>query len=473
MLASLEATLYPIVSKFSTYLSSYILVFLLIAVGLWYSVKTNFVQVRCFGEGMKKVFGNMSLRGGKQSSGMTSFQALATAIAAQVGTGNIVGASGAILTGGPGAIFWMWVIAFLGMATIYAEATLAQKTRIVDDEGNVHGGPVYYIRTAFQGGFGKFLAGFFAVAIVLALGFFGCMVQSNSIGSTFETAFGVPSWVIGIVLVAICGAIFLGGVQRLASVTEKVVPVMALIFLVGGAFVLIVRIQYLPATFGMIFKYAFQPQAIIGGAFGVALKEAISQGAKRGLFSNEAGMGSTPHAHAQANVAHPHDQGVVAMAGVFIDTFIVLTLNALVIISTLYTADGPLAACGAAAASTTITKANLAQLAFGSVMGENVGAIFVALCLFFFAFSTVLSWNMFGKINMIYLFGKKNPKTCTVVYTVIGLVFIFLGTMMSNDLVWELTDAFNYLMVLPNAIALFALTKMVTGSLKEVGKLKK
>ena len=473
MLASLEATLYPIVSKFNTYLSSYILVFLLIAVGLWYSVKTNFVQVRCFGEGMKKVFGNMSLRGGKQSSGMTSFQALATAIAAQVGTGNIVGASGAILTGGPGAIFWMWVIAFLGMATIYAEATLAQKTRIVDDEGNVHGGPVYYIRTAFQGGFGKFLAGFFAVAIVLALGFFGCMVQSNSIGSTFETAFGVPSWVIGIVLVAICGAIFLGGVQRLASVTEKVVPVMALIFLVGGAFVLIVRIKYLPATFGMIFKYAFQPQAIIGGAFGVALKEAISQGAKRGLFSNEAGMGSTPHAHAQANVAHPHDQGVVAMAGVFIDTFIVLTLNALVIISTLYTADGPLAACGAAAASTTITKSNLAQLAFGSVMGENLGAMFVAICLFFFAFSPVLSWNMFGKINMIYLFGKKNPKTCTVVYTVIGLVFIFLGTMMSNDLVWELTDAFNYLMVLPNAIALFALTKMVTGSLKEVGKLKK
>ena len=172
-------------------------------------------------------------------------------------------------------------------------------------------------------------------------------------------------------------------------------------------------------------------------------------------------------------MAHPHDQGVVAMAGVFIDTFIVLTLNALVIISTLYTADGPLAACGAAAASTTITKANLAQLAFGSVMGENVGAIFVAICLFFFAFSTVLSWNMFGKINMIYLFGKKNPKTCTVVYTVIGLVFIFLGTMMSNDLVWELTDAFNYLMVLPNAIALFALTKMVTGSLKEAGKLKK
>ena len=470
-MANLEATLYPIVCDINNYLSSYILIVLLIGVGLWFSIKTRFVQIRCFGEGMKKVFGNLSLSGGKQESGMSSFQALATAIAAQVGTGNIVGASGAILTGGPGAIFWMWVIAFLGMATIYAEATLAQKTRVVDKDGTIHGGPVYYITTAFKGGFGKFLAGFFAVAIILALGFFGCMVQSNSIGSTFETAFGIPSWIVGIILVVICGFIFLGGVQRLASVTEKIVPIMAAIFLLGGLVVLVARIKYIPATIGMIFKYAFAPQAIIGGGIGVALKTAISQGAKRGLFSNEAGMGSTPHAHAQANVAHAHDQGVVAMAGVFIDTFVVLTLNALVIISTLYTADGPLHECGAAAASTVLNKANLAQTAFGVVFGESFGAMFVAICLFFFAFSTVLSWNMFGKINAIYLFGKKNSKVCTTVYTVIALVFVFLGTMMSNDLVWELTDAFNYLMVLPNAIALFALTGMVVGSLKEKNKL--
>jgi AGCS family alanine or glycine:cation symporter len=200
------------------------------------------------------------------------------------------------------------------------------------------------------------------------------------------------------------------------------------------------------------------------------LKAAISQGAKRGLFSNEAGMGSTPHAHAQANVEHPHDQGVVAMCGVFIDTFVVLTLNALVIISTLYTADGPLAECGAAAASTVITKSNLAQTAFGTVMGEGFGAAFVAICLFFFAFSTILSWNMFAKINVIYLFGKKNDKVCTTVYTIIALAFIFVGTLMSNDLVWELTDAFNYLMVIPNAMALFALTKVVVNSLQEKDK---
>ena len=468
----LESVLFPIVSKINEYLSNYILIFLLVGVGLWYSIKTRFVQVRCFGEGMRKVFGNLKLHGGAQKSGMTSFQALATAIAAQVGTGNIVGASGAILTGGPGAIFWMWVIAFFGMATIYAEATLAQKTRIIDPDGTVRGGPVYYITTAFKGGFGKFLAGFFAVAIVLALGFMGCMVQSNSIGSTMNTAFGIPTWVSGVILVIICAIIFLGGVQRLASVTEKIVPIMAAIFLLGGLAVLAARITYIPATFAMIFKYAFQPQAIIGGGFGYAIKTAISQGAKRGLFSNEAGMGSTPHAHAQANVAHPHDQGVVAMIGVFIDTFVVLTLNALVIISTLYTADGPLAECGAAAASTTLTKANLAQTAFGTVFGEKFGAMFVAVCLFFFAFSTVLSWNLFGKINANYLFGKKNPRRCTVVYSLIALVFVFIGTLASNDLVWELTDMFNNLMVIPNAIALFALTSMVVAMCKE-GKLAK
>ena len=472
LITNLDSVLYPIVCKVNTYLSNYILVFLLLGVGLWYTFQTHFVQIRCFGEGMRKVFGNLTLNGKKHDSGMTSFQALATAIAAQVGTGNIVGASGAILTGGPGAIFWMWLIAFFGMATIYAEATLAQKTRIVDKDGTVHGGPVYYITTAFKGGFGKFLAGFFAVAIILALGLMGSMVQSNSIGSTFNTAFGIPSWVMGIVLVAICAIIFLGGVQRLAAVTEKLVPIMAAIFLLGALVVLVIRIRYIPETFGMIFKYAFNPSAIIGGGIGYALKTAISQGAKRGLFSNEAGMGSTPHAHAQANVAHPHDQGVVAMAGVFIDTFVVLTLNALVIISTLYTSGGPLHECGAAAANTALNKTNLAQAAFGTVFGETFGNMFVAVCLFFFAFSTVLGWNLFGRINANYLFGRKNKKLCNTVYTIIALVFIFLGTLTGNDLAWELTDMFNNLIVLPNALALFALTGMVITMLKE-GQAKK
>lgn len=454
-----------IVQTINAYLSDYILVFLLVAVGLWYTIKTRFVQVRCFGAGLKKIFGDISFKGGAHGGGMSSFQAVATAIAAQVGTGNIVGAAGAILTGGPGAIFWMWIIAFLGMATIYAEATLAQKTRIKDSEGNIQGGPVYYITRAFQGGLGKFLAGFFAVAIILALGFFGCMVQSNSIGSTIHTAFGIPSWIVGVVLVVICAFIFMGGVDRLASVTEKLVPIMAAVFLLGALGVLIARIKYVPATFFMIFRYAFQPQAIIGGGLGAALKIAVSQGAKRGLFSNEAGMGSTPHAHALAQVKNAHEQGTVAMAGVFIDTFVVLTLNALVIISTLYTADGPLAGGYTGGVVETLNKANLAQTAFGVVYGEKLGSAFVAVCLFFFAFSTILGWNLFAKINVNYLFGPKATKP----FLMIALVFIFLGTLASNDLVWELSDMFNQLMVIPNAIALFALTGVVVTSMKEDG----
>ena len=451
-------SLLSIVQKINMYLSDYILIVLLIGTGIFFSVKTRFVQVRCFKEGWNKTFGNFSLHGGKQESGISSFQALATAIAAQVGTGNIIGASGAILIGGPGAIFWMWIIAFFGMATIYSEAVLAQETREVKPDGTVHGGPVYYIKKAFPNGFGKFLAGFFAVAIILALGFMGCMVQSNSIGETCSNALGIPAWVIGIVVTIIAAVIFLGGVQRIASVTEKLVPLMAVLYIAGGFIVLIARIKYVPETIGMIFKYAFMPNAIIGGSLGYALKTAISQGVKRGLFSNEAGMGSTPHAHAMANVKKPHDQGVVAMIGLFFDTFVVLTMTALVVISTLYAGDGVLAS----GAADGIAKTNMAQLAFGMIFGDKFGPLFVAICLFFFAFSTVLSWNLFGKINVEYLFGKK----AVPVYSVLALGFIFLGSCLSNDLVWELTDMFNQLMVIPNVIALIALSSLVAAAAK-------
>ena len=287
-------TVLNIVQKINLTLSDYVLIVLLIGTGLFFSIKTRFVQVRCFGEGMRRVFGKISLNGGRQESGLSSFQALATAVAAQVGTGNIIGASGAILIGGPGAIFWMWIIAFFGMATIYAEAVLAQETRVVEADGYVRGGPVYYIKKAFPNGFGKFLAGFFAVATILALGFMGSMVQANSISETASGAIGVPAWIIGLAVTVVAGLIFLGGIQRIAFVTEKIVPIMAVLYIVGGLVLLVMRGRYLPETIGMIFRYAFQPNAIIGGNLGFALKTAISQGVKRGLFSNEAGMGSTP-----------------------------------------------------------------------------------------------------------------------------------------------------------------------------------
>ena len=465
----MQETLLNIVAKANAYLSDYILIVLLVGVGLFFTIKTRFVQVRCFGEGMKKVFGNIKLFGGKQEGGISSFQALATAIAAQVGTGNIVGASGAILVGGPGAIFWMWVIAFLGMATIYAEAVLAQETRITDANGEVHGGPVYYIKKAFPNGFGTFLAVFFAIAITLALGFMGSMVQSNSIAESCNTAFGVPTWIIGVILAVVCAIIFIGGIQRIAAVAEKIVPIMAILFLAGGLVVLLTNLKGLVEAITMIFKFAFTPNALIGGGIGYALKTAISQGAKRGLFSNEAGMGSTPHAHAMANVAKPHDQGVVAMVGVFIDTFVVLTMTALVVITTLYTGDGILAGLSGDAytsavsgAEAVVSKTNAMQTAmstgFPSFM-SGIGSGFVAICLLFFAFTTIISWNFFGKINVQYLF--KNNKTATIIYSVIAIAFLFLGTLASNDLVWELTDFFNYLMVIPNVIALVALYKVV------------
>ena len=452
-----------IVQTINLYLSDYILIALLIGIGLFYTIRTRFVQVRCFGEAMKSAFGGIKLRGGKQEGGLSSFQALATAIAAQVGTGNIVGACGAILIGGPGAIFWMWIIAFFGMATIYAEAVLAQDTRKVNADGSVDGGPVYYITKAFKGAFGKFLAGFFAVASILALGFMGSMVQSNSIAETCSKAFGIPGWTVGIVVALICGFIFIGGANRIASVTEKVVPIMALLYIAGSLIVLVANIKALPEAFTMIFKYAFMPQALLGGGIGAALKKAISQGAKRGLFSNEAGMGSTPHAHALAKVEKPHDQGVLAMAGVFIDTFIVLTMTALVVISSLYTKGGILET---GVAPDGVTKANLAQLAFSSVFGDKIGSIFVAVCLFFFAFSTIIGWNLFGKVNVVYLFGKKSEK----IYALIAVIFTFLGSCLSNDLVWELTDMFNQLMVLPNVLALAVLSGIVVAAVKAKNK---
>ena len=404
MLQQVQATLLPIVQTINAYLSDYILVGLLIAVGLWFSIKTRFVQIRCFGEGMGKVFGNLTLAGDKHDSGMSSFQALATAIAAQVGTGNIVGASGAILTGGPGAIFWMWIIAFFGMATIYSEAVLAQETRVRDKDGNIQGGPVYYITTAFKGGFGKFLAGFFSVAIILALGFFGCMVQSNSIGSTFQTAFGVPSWIVGVVLVVICGVIFLGGVQRLASVTEKIVPVMAALFVLGGLVVLVVRIKYIPATVGMIFRYAFQPQAILGGGFGAALKIALSQGAKRGLFSNEAGLGSAPNAAAAAEVSHPAKQGLAQVISVFLDTMVICTATAL------------MGMCSGVEPTAELAGIAYIQTALASVFGRGFGYTFMAVAMLLFGFTTLLGDCFYTEPNLKFIAGRDLHKGERIAY---------------------------------------------------------
>ena len=338
----------------------------------------------------------------------------------------------------------MWIAAFLGMATIYAEAIMAQKYKTVGADGQVTGGPVYYIRAAFKGTFGKVLAGIFAILITLALGFMGNAVQSNSIAASFHTAFGIPQWIMGLVVAVIAIFVFMGGMKRIAKVTETIVPFMAALYIIGSLIVIIYNYKNIPYAFASIFIGAFSPSSVVGGAAGATVKLALTKGVARGLFSNEAGMGSTPHAHAVAKVDHPVEQGFVAMTGVFIDTFVVLNLTALVILTTKSIPSGK-------------TGAELSQYAFSTLYGKG-GDIFVAICMFFFAFSTIIGWYFFGQANIKYLFGPKAVK----IYSVAAAVCVFLGSLAEVDLVWNMADCFNSLMVVPNILALFALSKVIS-----------
>lgn len=437
------------IERASDILWNSLLLFLLVGTGVFFTIRLRGVQLRRFGEGFHRVFGGFTLRGKKaDDQGMSSFQALATAIAAQVGTGNITGCATALVSGGPGALFWVWVSAFFGMATIYAEAVLAQRYRTTVN-GKVTGGPAYYIRAAFKGTFGKVLAGVFSVLIILALGFMGNMVQSNSIGDAFHNAFGISHLAVGIVVAVIAAFIFLGGVQRIAAVTEKIVPIMAAFYILGCIVILVMNHKALPGAFAQIFVLAFNPKAMAGGVAGVTVQQAMRFGVARGLFSNEAGMGSTPHAHALAKVDHPREQGAVAILGVFIDTFVVLTLTGLVLITSGLIPDG-------------LTGTALTQAAFSQAFG-GFGPVFIAICMFFFAFSTIIGWYFFGQSNFKAMFGEK----ALPVYSAIVVVFILVGSTLKVDLVWAMADFFNGLMAVPNLLALLALSGVVAAIDKE------
>ena len=433
-----------LVLKVNDVLTGSVLIIALVGIGLLFTFKLGFIQIRGFKDGWNRTFGGLfSKKGDAGKDGMSSFQALATAIAAQVGTGNIAGAATAIAVGGPGAIFWMWISAFLGMSTIFAEAVMAQKFKQVSDDGTVTGGPVYYIRGAFKGTFGKVLAAIFAVLIIFALGFMGNAVQSNSIAASWNTAFGIPKIAMGIFVAVVSLFVFTGGMKRIAKVTELIVPIMAAFYIVGSLIVIFANVTAIPAAFHDIIVGAFKPAAVAGGAMGATLKLAVQKGVARGLFSNEAGMGSTPHAHAVAKVDHPVEQGFVAMIGVFIDTFVILNLTALVIITTGSRTSG-------------LTGAQLSQYAFSSLYGK-FGEIFIAICMLFFAFSTIIGWYFFGEANIRYLFGAKAVK----IYSIIVCICVALGSLQEVDLVWNMADCFNSMMVIPNAIALVALSGLV------------
>lgn len=378
--------LLAITKSINDILWSNLLIFLLCGAGIVFTFAFRFVQVRKFKEGFHKMFGDITLFGEKAGGqGMSSFQAAATSIAAQVGTGNMAGAATAIASGGPGAIFWMWLAAFFGMATIFAEAVLAQKYNEIID-GQVTGGPAYYLRKGLGS---KFLAGFFSVAIILALGFIGNAVQANSIATAFSDVVPISNLAVGIILAFLASLVIIGGIGRIASVVEKVVPVMAVFYMIGGLFVIFRNLGNLIPALQMIFVGAFNARAATGGLIGVTVKEVVRYGVARGLFSNEAGMGSTPHAHAVARVEHPVEQGLVAIVSVFIDTFVILNITAFVILTT-----------GALDGQT--TGIALTQKAFALGMG-NIGNYFVAITLLFFAFSTIIGWYFFGEANALYI----------------------------------------------------------------------
>lgn len=426
------------------------LIILLCGVGIYFTILTKGIQFRKFKQSFRSTFGSITFSGKKASEkeGMTSFQSLITSISAQIGTGNLAGVATAMVSGGPGAVFWMWVSAILGMATIYAEATLAQRYKTTVN-GTLVGGPAYYIRAAIKGPAGRVVAAIFAVLIIFALGFMGNMVQANSVGGAMEAAFGVPSEFVGGGLALISLLVFLGGVKRIVAVAEKVVPFMAVFFTLASLVVIFINFRNIIPAFYDIFVGAFYPQAVLGGILGVSVQQAIRFGIARGLFTHEAGMGSTPHAHALARVKNPCEQGLVAMMGVFIDTIVLLPLTVLAILT-----SGVLGSTDTKGEF--VTGIELTQAAYSQVFG-HFGYVIIAICVFFFAFATIMGWYFFGLANVKYLFGKK----AVSLYAVLVSAFVGIGCALKVDLVWSLADLFNGLMVIPNILALILLGGVV------------
>lgn len=436
-----------------------ILFILLPIAGIFFTFYLGFPQIRRFPAALKQTFGGLFDKEEnarrKKAGEVSPFQALSVAVAAQVGTGNIVGVATAIMMGGPGAVFWMWIVAFFGMSTIFAEAILAQKYREKDIDGEYVGGPAYYIKNGIKNKkLGKFLATFFSVTIIIALGFIGNMVQSNSIAVTIGKAFNIPFIWVGIVLAILAGFVFIGGIGRIASFAEKIVPIMAVFYVGLSIFTLFIFSDQLIPSIKLIFSEAFSTGAIIGGAAGVAVKKAMEFGVSRGLFSNEAGMGSTPHAHATAKVNHPLEQGLTAMVGVFISTTLICTSTAVVVLVTKSNTLG-------------LEGALVTQEAFGIAFGD-FGRISLTVCLCCFAFTTIVGWYYFGESNIKYLFGSK----MLMPYRIAVLLFVIGGALVRPGLVWEMADMFNSIMVMPNIVALFLLAREVKTTQKDYDRCK-
>lgn len=445
---------------------------LLLGTGILLTCLTKFFQVSHLGHWWKATIGGVFKKDSAATKktdkkSISQFQALCTALAATIGTGNIAGVAAAIVVGGPGAVFWMWVAAFFGMMTNYSENVLGIFYRRKNSNGEWAGGPMYYLRDGLGAkkhckGVGKFLAVLFSVFAILASFGIGNMGQINKITINIQSAFfsnvdapkvggiSVVSVIIGFALMVVAALIILGGLQRIAAVAEKVVPFMAVLYIIGALIVFCCHITRVGAMFAAIFKFAFGIKAVAGAATGIVIKTVITQGFKRGVFSNEAGLGSSVMVHSSSNVKEPVKQGMWGIFEVFFDTFVVCTMTAIVVLSSGYiNLETGLPAEGT-------NDATLVAQAFGNIFGKP-GEVFIALAVLLFAFTTVLGWSQYGSRAVEYLFGEKAVR----VYQVIFVVMIVSGAVMTSSLAWDISDTFNGLMMIPNLIGVLVLCPVV------------
>ncbi len=437
------AKLNEVLGDFSSMLWGIPLIVLIVGTGIFLTLRISFLQIRLLPQALRLVF---SKKHDKAADGdISQFQALTTALAATVGTGNIVGVATAVILGGPGAVFWMWVSAFFGMATKYSEAILAVRYRVKDAKGQMAGGPMYYLEHGLKQ---KWLAVLFACFGVLASFGIGNGTQSNSVAGVVNATFSVPTWVTGLILTAFVALVILGGIKSIGNVTAIFVPIMAVFYLAAGLIIMIMNITEIPAAFLTIIKMAFTGEAALGGAVGAAIRYGVA----RGVFSNEAGLGSAPIAAAAAKTDLPGRQALVSMTQVFLDTFLICSITGITIVmSGVYTNKG-------------LQANELTTAAFSHFLG-GWGPYVVAIGLIFFASSTILGWAYYGEKCLQYLF---KGQTAIYIYRVIFVAFVFVGSTVALDLIWTFSDIANGLMAIPNLIGLLGLSGIVVYETKRI-----
>lgn len=432
---------------------SILMMVLLIIVGLFLSIRTGFLQFRRFGYILKNTIGQLFNKNLHQQdkNSVSPFQAVTTALAGTIGTGSIAGVSTALVLGGPGAVFWMWVSALLGMATKYSEIVLALHFREKNESGSYVGGPMYYIKN----GLGKkWLAVAFAVFAMIACIGTGNATQANSISGVLDINFHVAPWITGLVLTIVVGVVIIGGVKRIASVNEKLVPVMAIFYIIASVLALVFNADKIPDAFVLIFKEAFNFKSAFGGVSGYTIFTAMRYGVGRGVFSNEAGLGSAPIAHSASSAENPVKQGLWGVFEVFITTIIICTMSAVVILT-----SGIYTDAYTAGVEPSVSGAALSSAAFNEAL-PYVGGFGIAISTVFFALSTILGWAYYGEASVGYIF-KKHEKKAINTYRIIYVIFVFVGSTAEINTVWLVADCFNVLMALPNLIALIALSGLV------------